>query len=105
MKEKFEQWRWTVMKSEEKEDVLSKSRIEEYDFVKDERIPYEECMHPVYQTIEEIGDGKILMLCSDQYKRRMPEKISTGTSESHVFKYNGLCIAAGIEKKLDDVFM
>ena len=68
-------------------------------------IPYEECMQRVYQTIEEIGDGESLMLCSDQYKRRMLENISIGTSESHVFKSNGLCMTVGIEEHLDDVFM
>ena len=67
------------MKSEEKEDVLSKSKIEEYNFVivKYDIVSYEECMQPIYHTIEEIGDGESLMLCSDQYKGRMSEKIST----------------------------
>ena len=55
-------------------------------------------MQPVVQTIEEIDDGKILMLCSDQHKGRMPEKISTGTSESHVFEIDYWCVFAGIEK-------
>ena len=45
------------------------------------------------------------MLCSDQHNRGMLEEISTGTSESHVFKSNGLCMNAGIEEHLDDVFM
>ena len=102
MKEKVEQSPWTVRKSEEKEDVLSKRRIAEYNFVivKEDMVSYEECMQPVYYTIEEIGDGESLMLCSNQSKRRMPEKISTGTSESHVFKSNGLCMTAGIEEHL-----
>ena len=65
----------------------------------------EECVQLVYQTIEEIGNGESLMLCSDQYKRRMPKNISTRTSKSHVFKSNGLCMTAGIEEHLDDVFM
>ena len=47
MKEKVEQSPWTIMKSKEKKDVLSKSRIAEYNFVS-----YEECMHPIYQTIK-----------------------------------------------------
>ena len=61
--------------------------IAEHDYVviEDERIPYEECIHPVYQTIGEIGDGDILMLCSNQHNRGMPEEISTRISESHVF--------------------
>ena len=42
-------------------------------------------MQPVAQTVEEIDDGGILMLCSDQHKERMPKKISTEASESHVF--------------------
>ena len=81
MKERVEESPWNFMKSEEKEDVLSKRRIEEYNFVivKDDMVSYEECMQPVYQTIEEIGDGESLMLCSDQYKRRMRENISIGT--------------------------
>ena len=77
------------MKSEEEEeDVLSKSMIAEHDYVEIEyeRIPYEECIQPVYQTIGEIGDGDILMLCSDQHNRGMPEEISIGTSKSHVFE-------------------
>ena len=47
----------------------------------------------------------VTQLYSDQYKRRMPEKKSTGTSESRVFKSNGLCMTTGIEEHLDDVFM
>ena len=60
MKEKVEQSPWIVMKSEEKEDVLSKIRIAEYNFVivKYDMVSYEECMQSVYQTIEEIGDGE-----------------------------------------------
>ena len=45
---------------------------------------YEDCMQHLFQTIEEIDDGESLMLCSDQHKGKIPEKISTGTSESHV---------------------
>ena len=33
----------------------------------------EECILPVYHTIGEIGDGEILMLCSDQHNKGMPE--------------------------------
>ena len=33
MKEKFEQSPWTVMKSEEKEDVFSKSMMTQYKYV------------------------------------------------------------------------
>ena len=67
MKEKVERSPWTVMRSEEKEDVLSKSRIAEYNYVivKDDMVSYEECMQPIYQTIEEIGDGESLVFCSD----------------------------------------
>ena len=74
MKERVKESPWTVMEYEEEEDVIYKSKIEEHDYVviEDERIPYEECMHLAYQTIEEIGDCESLMLCSDQYKRRMP---------------------------------
>ena len=61
-------------------------------------VSYEECMKPVYQTIEEIGDGESLMLCSDQHNRRVPEKISIGTSESHVFKTDYWCVFVGIEE-------
>ena len=54
MKEKVEHTPWTVMKSEEKVDVLSKSRMAEYNFVivKYDTVSYEECMHPIYHTIE-----------------------------------------------------
>ena len=50
MKEKVKESPWTVMEAEEEEDVLSKIMIAEHDSVviEDERIPYEECMHPVY---------------------------------------------------------
>ena len=95
MKEKVEQSPWTVMKSEEKEDVLSKSKITEYNFVivKDDMVSYEECIQPIYHTIEEIGDGESLMLCSDQHNRRFLEKISIGSSESHVLKLIfGVCL-------------
>ena len=95
------------MKSEEDEDVLSKIMTIEHDCVviEDERIPYEECIQPMYQTIGEIGDGDRLMLCSNQHNRGMPEEISTRTSETHVFKSNGLCIRTGIGAHLDDVSM
>ena len=66
---------------------------------------FEECIHPVYQTIEEIGDGDKLMLCPNQHNRGMPKEISTGNLESHFFKSNGLCMTASIEEHLDDVFM
>ena len=59
MGEKVEQSPWPVMKYEEEEDVFSKRMVEGHDYVEieDERIPYEECIQPVYQTIGEIGDG------------------------------------------------
>ena len=59
--------------------MISKSMTAEHDYVviENERIPYEECIHPVYQTIGEIGDGDRLMLCSNQHNR--------GTSKSHIF--------------------
>ena len=43
MKEKVKESPWTVMKSEGKEDVLSKSLTTKHDSVvrKDERVPYE----------------------------------------------------------------
>ena len=63
----------------------------------------EECIHHVYQTIGEIGDGDRLMLCSDQHNRGIPEEISTGTSESHVFETSYWCMTAVIEEHLDDV--
>ena len=76
------------MKSKGKEDVLSKRMTTEYNFVvvRDEMVSYEYCMQHVAQNVEEIDDGEILMLCSDQQKGRMPEKILTETSESHVFE-------------------
>ena len=69
------------MKSEENEVVLFKRMIVEHDSIEieDERIPYEDCIHPVAQTIGEIGDGDRLMLCVDQHDRGMLEEISTGT--------------------------
>ena len=99
MKEKVEQSPWTVMKSEEKEDVLSKSMNAEYNFVvvRDEMVSYEYCMQPVTHTVEEKDDGEILMLCSEQQKGRMPEKISTETLESHVFEIDFWCVFASIE--------
>ena len=45
------------------------------------------------------------MLCSNQHNRGMPEEMSIGTSESHVFKSNGFCMTASIEEHLYDVFM
>ena len=95
------------MESEEEEDVLSKSMTTKHDYVviEDERIPYEGCIQPVYQTIREIGDGDRLMLCSNQHNIEMPVEISTWTSESHVFKCNGLCMTACIEEYLKDVSM
>ena len=62
-------------------------------------------MQPVAQTVVEIGDGDRLMLCSYQHNRGIPEEISTGTSESHVFKSNGLCMPVGIEEHLDYVYI
>ena len=108
MKEEVEQSPWNIMKfKEEEEDVLLKSMIAEHVYVviEYERIPYEGCIQPVYATIREIGDGDRFMLCSNQHNREMPEEISRGTSESHVFKSNGLCMTAGIEQHLYDVFM
>ena len=64
IKEEVEQSPWTVMKSEEEENVLFKSMITKYNSV---------------------IDGMELMLCSDQHKKRIPKEISTGTSESHIF--------------------
>ena len=88
MKEKFEQSPWTVMKSQGNEDMLSKIMTVEHNFVvvRDEMVSYEYCMQHVAQNVEEIDDGEILMLCSDQQKGRMLEKILTETSESHVFE-------------------
>ena len=82
MKEKVEQSPWNVMTSEEEEDVLSKSMIEEHDYVviEDERIPYEDGMQPIFQTVVEIGDGDRMMLCLDQHNRGVPQGISIGTS-------------------------
>ena len=62
-------------------------------------------MHPIAQAFGEIGDGESLMLCSNQHNREMPEEISRGTSESHVFKSNGLCMTGGIEEYLKYVSM
>ena len=80
------------MKTEGKEDVLSKIMITEFNFVIDDMVSY-----------EEIGDDERLMLCSHQHNRGMPEEISTGTSESHVFETDYWCMFAGIEAHLDDV--
>ena len=108
MKWKVKESPWTIMESEEEEeDALSKSMIAEHDSVgiEDERIPYEDGMHLVAQTVGEIGDGDILMLCSEQHNRGMPEEISTGNSESHVFETDYWCMTVGIEEHLDDVSM
>ena len=56
-----------------------------YVVIEDERIPYEECIQLVYETIGEIGDGDRMMWCSNQHNRGMLEEISTGTLESHIF--------------------
>ena len=81
--------------------------IAEHDYVviEDERIPYEECMQHVYQTIEEIGDGDRLMLCQNQHDRGIPEEISTWTSESCVFETDYWCMTTGIEENLKYVSM
>ena len=55
--------------------------------------------------MEEIYDDGVLMLCSDEHKGRMEEKISIGTLESHVFETDYWCMFVGIEEHLDDVFM
>ena len=88
------------MKSEGKEYVLSKSMTTEYNFVivRDEMVSYEDCMQHVAQTVGEIDHGESLMLCSDQHKRRMPRKISTGTLQSHVFETDYWRVFVGIEK-------
>ena len=85
---------------EEEEDVLSKSMIVEHD-----SIVIEDGMQPIAQTVGEIGDGDRLMLCSDQHNRGMPEEISTGTSESHVFEADDWCMTVGIEEHLKYVSM
>ena len=64
-----------------------------------------ECIHHIYQTIGEIGDGDRLMLCSDQHNRGMLEEISIGTLESHVFETDYLCMITGIEEHLKYVSM
>ena len=81
MKERVKESPWAVMKYEEEEYVPSKSMIVEHDYVEieDERIPYEDGMHPIAQAFGEIGDGESLMLCSNQHSRGMPEEISIGT--------------------------
>ena len=95
------------MKFEQEKYVISKIMIAEHDSVviEDERIPYEDGMHPVAHTIGEIGDGDRLMLCSDQHNIGIPEEISTGTLESHVFETDYWCMTAGIEEHLKDVYM
>ena len=82
--------------------MIFKSMIIEHDSVviEDERIPYEGCIQPVYQTIGEIGDGDRLMLCSNQHNRGMTEEISTGTSKSHIFETDYWCMTACIEENL-----
>ena len=47
---------------------------------RNEMVSYEEYMHPIARTLEEMDDGECLMLCSGQHKGRMLERISTGTS-------------------------
>ena len=107
MKERVKESPWTVMESKEEEYVIFKSMIAEHDSIEieDERIPYEDGIQHVAQTVGEIFDGDILMLCSDQHNRGMQEEILTRNLESRVFKSNGLCMTVGIEEHLDDVFM
>ena len=69
-----------------------------YVVVRDEMVSYEDCMNPVAHTIEEIEYVESLMLCSDKHKGRIPEKISTGTSDSHVFETDFLCVFVGVEE-------
>ena len=99
MKEKVEQSPCTVMKSEGNEDVFFKSMKIEYNFVvvRLGMVSYEYCMQLVAQTVEEIDDGESLMLCSNQLKGSMPEKISIGNSKSHVFETDFLCVFPCIE--------
>ena len=72
-----------------------------YVVVRDEMVSYEYCMHNVAQNVEEIEDGESLMLCSNQHNRRVLEKISIGTSESHLFETDFWCVFAGIEESED----
>ena len=73
---------------------------------RNELVMYEDFMHPIVHIAEEIANGeRDIMLCSYQHNRRMLKKISTGTSESHVFEIDYWCMFAGIEAQLDDVFM
>ena len=53
VEEEVEELPWTVMNFEGKEDMISKNVIEKHDFVviKDERVPYEECIQTIYKTI------------------------------------------------------
>ena len=48
MKERVEESPSTVMKSEEKEYITAEH---DYVVIKDERVPYEECIQTIYQTI------------------------------------------------------
>ena len=54
MEEKIQQSPWTITKSEEEEDVISKIFIVGHDslVIEDEMIQYEVCLQPVYQTME-----------------------------------------------------
>ena len=81
--------------------------IAKHDYVltTNDRVPYEECIQLIAHTADEIGDGDRLMLCSYQHNRGIPEEISTGTSESHVFETDYWCITIGIEEHLKDVPM
>ena len=104
MKEKAKQSPWTLMEFEKEEDVLSKSITTGHDCVviKDERVLYEDFIQFIAQTVEEIGDGeRDMMLCLYQHNRWIPEKISKGTSESHVFETDYWCMFAGIEESED----
>ena len=60
-------------------------------------VSYEDYMQPVAQTFEKIENGGSLMLFLDQHKRRVPRKISTGTSNYHVFETYYWCVFVGIE--------
>ena len=89
----------TVMKSEGNEYVLSKRMKIEYNFVvvRVGMVSYKYCMQLVAHTVEEIDDGESLMLCSNQHNKRVLEKISTRTSESHVFETDFWCVLRCIE--------
>ena len=57
-------------------------------------------MHPVAQTIEEIGDDERLMLCSEQQNKEMLEEISTQALGSHVFEIDYWCVIASIDEDI-----